>query len=93
MGLLDRFREGAGVARPGGPAGVGDDEAAIARYRYMLKTAPPETIEQAHAEAFAQLTPEQRQRARAVADCPVAGHLQSIVYWYLHQFDMFSELW
>jgi hypothetical protein len=28
----------------------------------MLKTAPPETIEQAHAEAFAQLTPEQRQR-------------------------------
>ena len=28
----------------------------------MLKTAPPETIEQAHAEAFAQLTPEQRRR-------------------------------
>lgn len=36
------------------------DEQAIARYRYMLKTAPPETIEHAHAEAFAQLTPEQR---------------------------------
>jgi hypothetical protein len=36
------------------------DEHAIARYRYMLKTAPPETIEQAHAEAFAVLTPEQR---------------------------------
>jgi hypothetical protein len=36
------------------------DEQAIARYRYMLETAPPETIEQAHAEAFAQLTPEQR---------------------------------
>jgi hypothetical protein len=36
------------------------DEQAIARYRYMLRTAPPETIEQAHAEAFAQLTPEQR---------------------------------
>ncbi len=36
------------------------DEQAIARYRYMLKTAPPETIEQAHAEAFAKLTPEQR---------------------------------
>ena len=62
MGLLDRFREGAGVGRPGGQAAVGDDEAAIARYRYMLKTAPPETIEQAHAEAFAQLSPEQRQR-------------------------------
>ncbi|MBC7797606.1 MAG: hypothetical protein H7Z37_12100 [Pyrinomonadaceae bacterium] len=36
------------------------DEQAIARYRYMLQTAPPETIEQAHAEAFAKLTPEQR---------------------------------
>lgn len=36
------------------------DEQAISRYRYMLKTAPPETIEQAHAEAFAQLTAEQR---------------------------------
>jgi hypothetical protein len=59
MGLLDRFREDTGVARAGAQ---GADEAAIARYRYMLKTAPPETIEQAHAEAFAQLTPEQRQR-------------------------------
>jgi hypothetical protein len=37
------------------------DEQAIARYRYMISTAPPETIEQAHAEAFAKLTPEQRQ--------------------------------
>ena len=38
------------------------DEQALARYRYMLKTAPPETIEQAHAEAFARLTPEQRRQ-------------------------------
>ncbi|MBA3323601.1 MAG: hypothetical protein H0T45_19440 [Pyrinomonadaceae bacterium] len=37
------------------------DEQALERYRYMLQTAPPETIEQAHAEAFAKLTPEQRQ--------------------------------
>jgi hypothetical protein len=50
------------------------DEQAIARYRYMLKTAPPETIEQAHAEAFAQLSPEQRQRVlQELADLtPVA---------------------
>ncbi|MDQ3652323.1 MAG: hypothetical protein M3458_19030 [Acidobacteriota bacterium] len=41
--------------------GQSGDEQAIARYRYMLQTAPPETIEQAHAEAFAKLTPEQRQ--------------------------------
>jgi hypothetical protein len=40
----------------------GADEQALARYQYMLKTAPPETIEQAHAEAFAQLTPEQRRQ-------------------------------
>lgn len=37
------------------------DEQALARYRYMLKTAPPEALEEAHAEAFAKLTPEQRQ--------------------------------
>ena len=36
------------------------DEIAIERYRYLLRTAPPETIEQAHAEAFAKLTPAQR---------------------------------
>ena len=38
-------------------------EQALARYRYLLRTAPPEAIEQAHAEAFAQLTPEQRTQA------------------------------
>lgn len=37
------------------------DQQALARYRYMLQTAPPEALEQAHAEAFSQLTPEQRQ--------------------------------
>lgn len=36
------------------------DEQAIARYRYMLRTAPPQTIEQAHTEAFGKLTHEQR---------------------------------
>jgi hypothetical protein len=36
------------------------DEAAIQRYRYLVQTAPPEAIERAHEEAFAQLTPEQR---------------------------------
>ena len=36
------------------------DEQALQRYRYMLRTAPPETIEQAHEEAFAKLTPAQR---------------------------------
>lgn len=50
------------------------DEQAIERYRYMLKTAPPETIEQAHAEAFAKLTPEQRRMVgeRLSAEVPEA---------------------
>ncbi|MDR5699907.1 hypothetical protein [Agromyces aerolatus] len=39
-----------------------DDELAVERYRYLLRTAPPETIEQVHAEAFAKLTPEQREQ-------------------------------
>ena len=47
----------------GGPqAGRSDDEIAVERYRYLLRTAPPETIEQVHAEAFATLTPEQRRQ-------------------------------
>ncbi len=59
MGLFD-WRSGA-RARPEQPAmAASEDEQAVARYRYLLKTAPPEAIEQAHAEAFAQLTPEQR---------------------------------
>ena len=38
------------------------DEVAVERYRYMQRTAPPGTVEQAHVEAFAKLTPEQRRR-------------------------------
>jgi hypothetical protein len=45
------------------PRGLSQDEQAVERYRYMLRTAPPEAIEQAHAEAFARLTPEQRRLA------------------------------
>ena len=40
--------------------GTPTDEQAIERYRYLVRTAPPEAIEQAHEQAFAQLTPEQR---------------------------------
>lgn len=41
---------------------IDPDAQALERYRYMLRTAPPETLEQAHAEAFTKLTGEQRQR-------------------------------
>jgi hypothetical protein len=76
MGLFDRFRDGfwrpAAVAT--GRRAMSADEQAIARYRYMLKTAPPETIEQAHAEAFAQLSPEQRRRVlQELAEITPAG--------------------
>jgi hypothetical protein len=71
MGFLDKLM-GHGESHPQQPqqpqqapqppgAPVNADEAALARYRYMLQTAPPEAIEQAHEEAFAKLTPQQRQ--------------------------------
>ena len=43
-----------------GPTTRLSDEQALERYRYFLRTAPPDAIEQAYADAFAQLTPEQR---------------------------------
>jgi len=51
---------GAAPAQGTPGAALDEHELALQRYRYMLRTAPPETIEQAHAEAFAQMTPEQR---------------------------------
>lgn len=49
-----------------------DDDIAIERYRYLLRTAPPETIEQVHEEAFARLTPQQRAQVfeRLSAEAP-----------------------
>jgi hypothetical protein len=35
------------------------DERAVAEYERLLRTAPPDTIEKVHVEAFAKLTPEQ----------------------------------
>lgn len=37
-----------------------EDEIAVERYRYLLRTAPPDAVEEVHAEAFAALTPQQR---------------------------------
>ena len=71
MGIFDRWGRGkapgASAPDPVMPpaASATADEQALARYRYLLRTAPPEAIEQAHAEAFAQLSPEQRRLALA----------------------------
>src|SRR5215213_2054642 len=73
MGLLsrlfgrdDRYADrGYGYAQPPQRApqpGKTEDERAIERYRYLLRTAPPDQVEAAHAEAFAKLTPEQRRQ-------------------------------
>ncbi|MGH3474890.1 MAG: hypothetical protein ACRDOT_08260, partial [Aeromicrobium sp.] len=60
MGFLDRLLgRDQDTPRRRDPT-ASDDDRAIERYRYLLQTAPPEQIEQAHEEAFAQLTPEQR---------------------------------
>jgi hypothetical protein len=45
--------------------GATPDQLAIQRYRYLLRTAPPESIEAAHREAFEQLSPEQRRQVLA----------------------------
>ncbi|HMJ16482.1 MAG TPA: hypothetical protein VK524_33945 [Polyangiaceae bacterium] len=55
------------------------DERALARYRHMLQTAPPETIEQAHADAFARLTPNQRRRALAALAKATPASEQSMI--------------
>lgn len=68
MGFLDRlFGTEPQPAAPPVPARVpvgagarSQDEIALERYRYLLRTAPPETIEQVHREAYGQLTDEQR---------------------------------
>ncbi len=68
MGLLDRIlgREPEPEPAPTGRSSTGPartaDQRAIERYRYLLATAPPDAVEQAHAEAFAQLTPDQRRQ-------------------------------
>ena len=67
MGILDRLLGRQEPARaPEAPTSRGNaDQQAIERYRYLLRTAPPDAIEQAHQEAFAQLTPEQRAQVLA----------------------------
>lgn len=64
MGFLDRLfgteEPQTRPAVPTAPVAASDDERALQRYRYLLRTAPPETIEQVHAEAFSRLTDSQR---------------------------------
>ncbi|HET8601043.1 MAG TPA: hypothetical protein VFL99_12010 [Segeticoccus sp.] len=85
MGFWDRLfgRGDTGSQRqesvPAATGGEGlSDGQAIERYQYLLRTAPPEKIEQAHEQAFARLTPEQRQEVlrRLSQDLPEAERPQ-----------------
>ena len=80
MGFLDRlfgtdsdaeYRETTNRVRAASAA-RSEDEVAVERYRYLLRTAPPETIEKVHEEAFTKLSPEQRKMlfAQLSADAP-----------------------
>lgn len=42
-----------------------EGRAAVARYAYLLRTAPPEQLEQLHREAFERLTPAEREELRS----------------------------
>ena len=72
MGFLDRLlgrtpepQVMVNTNRPPRTAVTPDPDAqAVERYRYLLRTAPPDELERAHTEAFERLTPEQREIAR-----------------------------
>lgn len=68
MGLLKRMFGRESRAERHEPT----QRSAVDEYRYLLRTASPEAIEKAHAEAFASLTPEQRRwvLAELVAEAP-----------------------
>jgi hypothetical protein len=84
MGFLDRLlgrstgpesrpRQHASVSSPAAPGEL-TDEQALERYRYLVRTAPPQALEQAHEEAFAKLTPEQRRLALRDLSAAVPEH-------------------
>ena len=73
VGLRSRPRQHASASSPAA-AGELTDEQALERYRYLVRTAPPEAIEQAHEEAFAELTPEQRRAALRDLSAAVPEH-------------------
>jgi len=88
MGIFDRLFGDDTQQQPaqrGAAANRSDDEIAVERYRYLLKTAPPEAIEQVHTEAFSKLTPEQRdilfeqlQENAAEGDAPTSKEPQAL---------------
>jgi len=58
--------------------GADADKVALAKYDYLLRTSSPEQLEQVHHDAFARLTPAQRQqvRDRLNSELPPHEHLR-----------------
>ena len=54
--------EGSSRLAPNSPDASGDEAWEAARYKYLLRVAQPEVVEQVHREAFAALLLEQRER-------------------------------
>jgi hypothetical protein len=75
-GPESRPRRQASAASPAAPGEL-TDEQALERYRYLVRTAPPEAIERAHEEAFARLTPEQRRTALRDLSAALPEHERS----------------
>jgi len=64
----------AGRAASPASSGTAADRAAIARYDYLLQTARPDQVEQVHREAFARLTPDQREQIAAGMRAELPAH-------------------
>lgn len=65
-----------GQSQSGGA--VDSDKVALAKYDYLLRTSSPDQLEQVHHDAFARLTPAQRQqvRNRLNSELPPHEHLR-----------------
>lgn len=65
------------AGQPGRPQQHGPvdaDKVALAKYDYLLRTASPDQLEQVHHDAFARLTPAQRQQVRNRLDSELPPH-------------------
>ncbi|TWX34955.1 hypothetical protein ES689_14010 [Frigoribacterium sp. ACAM 257] len=67
---------GAQRAAAGAPRATEADRVALGKYDYLLRTAEPEQLEQVHRDAFARLTPQQRELVQARLTEELPAHEQ-----------------
>jgi len=71
-----RQQAGAQHAADGAPRDTEADRVALGKYDYLLRTAEPEQLEQVHRDAFARLTPQQRELVQARLTEELPAHEQ-----------------